>query len=141
MGWYDCHFHRFAIDGVNYGVPHSDDLIKIKNEKKAKLNKVASCEMSTFLYEYDFGDCWLHEILAEKILPSDPDTKYPVCLKGKRACPPEDIGGVPGYTMLQLGLKNPEKPEYKYFLNHISGIFDQEEFDLEETHQKLSEIN
>ena len=140
MGWDSYHLHRFEIDDVNYGVPHPDDPIRIKNEKRAKLNKVVSCEMSKFFYEYDFGDCWLHDILVEKILPSDPGTKYPICLKGKRACPPEDIGGVPGYSMLLLGLENPKKRGYKEFLDHVGGIFDPEEFDLEKINQRLRKI-
>jgi hypothetical protein len=40
--------------------------------------------------KYDFGDSWEHVILVEKILPPEPGVKYPVCLTGRGACPPED---------------------------------------------------
>ena len=140
MGWYDCHLHLFEIDDVNYGVPYPDDFTQIENEKSVKLNKVVPYEKSRFLYEYDFGDSWGHDILVEKILPSDPDTKYPVCLKGKRACPPEDIGGEAGYSMLLLGLENPKNREYKDFVDQVDGVFDPEEFDLEQINLRLRKI-
>lgn len=63
-----------------------------------KLSQVVAGEKFKFLYTYDFGDDWEHEILVEKVLPVVPDTRYPICLTGKRACPLEDCGGPWGYT-------------------------------------------
>ena len=65
----------------------------IQGEKKVKLSQVVAGEKFKLLYTYDFGDDWEHEILVEKVLPVAPDTCYPTCLTGKRACPPEDCGG------------------------------------------------
>ena len=56
-------------------------------------------------YSYDFGDGWVHEIQLEKILPREKDTSYPLCIDGKRACPPEDCGGVWGYPYADQLLK------------------------------------
>jgi dihydropteroate synthase len=47
-------------------------------------------------YTYDFGDNWEHKIQLEKILPREKNINYPICIKGKRACPPEDCGGIWG---------------------------------------------
>jgi hypothetical protein len=57
-----------------------------------------------FIYKYDFGDSWEHEVLVEEVLPPDPDFKHPVCLGGANACPPEDCGGIPGYYDLLAAL-------------------------------------
>ena len=51
-----------------------------------------------FVYEYDFGDSWQHEIVLEKILEPEPNVAYPRCIEGARACPPEDVGGIWGYA-------------------------------------------
>lgn len=63
-------------------------------------------------YWYDFGDRWEHKVVLEKILPADEDKCYPVCINGKRACPPEDSGGTDGYDVLLEILKNKNHPEY-----------------------------
>lgn len=65
-----------------------------KSTHRVKLNSIIQAEGEKFQYEYDFGDGWQHEILIEKILPADPEQKLPMCLTGKRVCPPEGSGGV-----------------------------------------------
>ena len=67
-------------------------------------------------YEYDFGDSWDHTLLVEKILPSQESVRYPVCLKGKRACPPEDEGGVWGYENFLEAIRNPDHDEHEEYL-------------------------
>jgi hypothetical protein len=53
-----------------------------------------------FVYEYDMGDFWHHDIRLERILPLDPRKTYPVCTDGAGDCPPEDCGGPWGYRTL-----------------------------------------
>ena len=88
-------------------------------------------------YEYDFGDGWLHTILLEKTLSAEPDRHYPACLAGRRACPPEDCGGVPGYEMLLETLADPRHPDYADLMEWTGGPIDAEEFDLAAINQKL----
>jgi hypothetical protein len=116
MGWGDYHLHQFIIDGEYYGVPHPDYGLEMKNESRVKLNQVMFAEKDKFVYEYDFGDSWEHIILLEKILPPVSGVDYPVCLKGKRACPPEDCGGIWGYESLLETIQNPAHPEYEEML-------------------------
>ena len=98
MGWFDIHLHQFTIRGEYYGLPDPDfDFdFEVKNEKRVKLNQIVFRVGDKFTYEYDFGDGWEHTILLEKILPPEKGVRYPICIKGKRACPPEDCGGVWG---------------------------------------------
>jgi len=81
-----------------------DELI---NEKKVKIAKYYSLSNKKANYEYDFGDGWEHEVLLENILPAVANTQYPKCIAGKRACPPEDCGGVGGYEDLLEIIANP----------------------------------
>ena len=69
----------------------------LENEQPVKLSNVIPREKFKFSYLYDCGDSWEHKILVEKILEPEAGIDYPVCIKGKRACPPEDCGGTWGY--------------------------------------------
>jgi hypothetical protein len=90
--------------------------------------------------EYDFGDSWLHEILVEKILPREPDARYPRCLTGKRACPPEDCGGIWGYADFLDAIRDPNHPEHEAMLEWIGDDFDPEAFDLQTVNQELGAL-
>lgn len=145
MGWQDAHLHQFIVNDTYYGqLEHlGSDLfpgLETKNEKKAKLEQVAPWEKAKFIYEYDFGDSWEHELLVEKILSPVEGQHYPVCLKGKRACPPEDVGGVWGYADFLEALQDPEHPDHEDLREWIGGSFDPEAFDLEEINQRLQRI-
>lgn len=90
-----------------------------------------------FLYEYDFGDSWEHTLRVEKILPPEPGVHYPQCLAGKRACPPEDVGGVWGYQEFLAALADPDDPQHDEYLEWIGGEFDAETFDPGEVNARL----
>lgn len=145
MGWTDSHLHSFKIGKIYYQEPdpYSDpefSLAEIRNEKKFKLQRVSLREKMKFLYEYDFGDCWEHEILVEKILPMREERRRPVCLKGAKACPPEDIGGLWGYYNFLEIMQNPKHPEHEDMMEWMGGPFDPDEFDLEEVNKRLKKI-
>ena len=140
MGWTDSHLHQFIMGGTYYGEPDPDyrDMgMEMRDEKRVKLNQLVRGEKSRLRYEYDFGDSWEHELLVEKILPPEPGVRYPVCLKGKRACPPEDVGGVWGYPDFLEAIQNPDHSEHEDMLEWIGGEFDPEAFDLDEVNEAL----
>lgn len=141
MGWDDYHLHSWNIYGMEYGVPDEDYNSDLHNEKNVKLSKlVGSSEKIKFYYTYDFGDSWEHEILVEKILASAPDTRYPVCVAGKRACPPEDCGGAWGYAELLTILNDTENPEYEEKMEWLEEEFEPEKFDLKEVNSRLQDL-
>ena len=135
MGWTDSHLHQFNIYGELYGTPDPD--FEVTNEKTIKLDQVVSEAGEKFVYEYDFGDSWEHVILVEKILQLETGVNYPICLGGKRACPPEDCGGIWGYGDLLEAIQDPTHPEHKDMLEWLGGSFDPEEFDVDIVNQKL----
>ena len=137
MGWTDSHLHQYIVNGIYIGVPDPDDWTRVENEKRFKLSQIVPGEKFKFVYEYDFGDDWLHDILVEKIMPPQPEAHYPVCLKGKGACPPEDCGGIYGYYGLLEALQHPDHPEHDQMLEWVGGEFDPEAFDLDGINQAL----
>ena len=89
------------------------------------------------MYEYDVGDSWEHEIAVEKIVLPERGAKYPQCLKGKGACPPEDVGGVWGYAGFLEAIRDIKHVEHKMYLEWIGGEFDPTAFDLATANQAL----
>lgn len=140
MGWLDGHLHQFVVGKTHYGVRDQEDLHEIKNEKKFRLSQVISKPNDKLLYEYDFGDGWEHEILFEKILEPGAGSRYPVCIAGKRACPPEDCGGTVGYAEFLEAIRNPTHERHEEMLDWIGRSFDPEAFDLDKINQMLKRI-
>jgi hypothetical protein len=140
MGWWDSHLHQFIVGDVYYGVPSPDAWYEVKDEHRAKLNQIAPQEKAKFVYEYDFGDDWRHAILVEKILPPDPAKKLPVCIKGKHACPPEDVGGIWGYETFLEAIADPEHEEHDSYLEWVGGAFDPASFDIDAINEQLRQL-
>src|SRR5262249_10352945 len=95
MGWTNSHLDQFVVDQQFYSDP-TFELEETLNEKRITLAGLDLQPKMRLSYEYDMGDYWQHDVLVEKILNPEPDVRYPRCLTGKRACPPEDCGGVYG---------------------------------------------
>ena len=140
MGWTDSHLHQFTIDEEYYTIPDPYVTRPLKDERHFRLNQVAPEEKTEFIYKYDFGDSWEHQILVEKIFDPDPDTSYPVCIKGKRACPPEDVGGVWGYEEIFEAMGDSDNPRHQDMLEWWGESFDPEAFDLEEINLELQQL-
>jgi hypothetical protein len=142
MGWEDYHLHQFIIDQEYYGDPADDEYgdLKIRDEKNYPLNQIVTGEGFKCTYEYDFGDSWMHTLFVEKILPPEEGVYYPVCIAGKRACPPEDVGGTWGYEEFLEAIRDPEHEEHDEYLMWVGGEFDPQAFNLEEVNQLLVQL-
>jgi Plasmid pRiA4b ORF-3-like protein len=140
MGWTDTHLHRFDITDSKTGIleeigyPDKDfDLDRsILPGWKQKIAGWFSENNSTAEYTYDFGDNWEHTVKFEKILPREKDIAYPRCIDGKRACPPEDCGGVGGYEDFLEIIMDPHNQSYDEMLEWVGGDFDPEHFNPDE---------
>jgi hypothetical protein len=141
MGWLDYHLHHFIVGQTYYGEPDPDDMwdIEILDESNYRLNQLAPTEKSKIIYVYDFGDNWEHILLVEKIIPAEKGVVYPRCIKGKGACPPEDVGGVWGYAEFLQVIRDPNHPEYEDMREWAGEDFDPTAFDLDEINDELEE--
>lgn len=135
MGWTNSHLHHFKLGEQLYGDP---DLMKENFEemeyKDSTTTKISDILPKTgkrfrFQYEYDFGDSWYHEVLFESIVRAESKVKYPHCLGGARACPPEDCGGIWGYGDFVEAIQNPSNERHEELLEWVGGKFDPEKFD------------
>ncbi len=139
LGWTDTHLHQFIIQGEQYGASDEDqgESRKTRDERKYTLSELVAGASVPFAYTYDFGDNWEHILEIEKTFPPDKSVRYPVCVAGAHACPPEDVGGIPGYENFLQALADPNHPEHDEYLEWIGGSFDPEAFDLDEVNRLL----
>jgi len=129
MGWTDSHLHQFEKDGRYWGDPESDEYgdLKLVDESKVTVAKLLKVEGDALVYVYDFGDNWRHEIVLQKIVPSEVPTK-PVCVAGGRRCPPEDVGGAHGYKEFLEVIFEPGHEEFEHFREWAGNPVHAEEF-------------
>ena len=136
MGWTDSHLHHFEVINPKthkpelIGIPDEwEDEVPILAGWKTPISNYFSLQNKKSLYRYDYGDDWQHDVLLEEILPKQADLQYPTCLDGKRACPPEDCGGIWGYENVLKIIKNPKHKEYKEMQEWLNRDYDPKVFD------------
>ena len=141
MGWWEAHLHAFKVMNPQKGIEEeigipdesfADPEHRILAGWKQKISKYFSEQNDKALYIYDFGDYWEHELKLEKILASDKQKDYPICVEGRRACPPEDCGGPRGYTDLLEVLSDPEHDAYESVVEWAGEEFDPGHFKVSE---------
>jgi hypothetical protein len=142
MGWTNSHLHMFIHPTGHYGTPDLD--LPVHDEREAAFCDLAAREGDTFGYEYDFGDGWTHEVLLEDLSPAEPTGRYPACMDGSRACPPEDCGGTTGYQELLDALADPRHPDHqdlRRWLGLEQGTdFDPARFDPADANQRINTV-
>lgn len=144
MGWENGHLHEFRVGGERRigltGMDFMDPEDDNEDENEVLLSAVLAEPGQRMVYVYDFGDNWKHDVLLEAVhVPTKP-LRFPVCIAGERACPPEDSGGVWGYGELLEMLKDTENPEYEERLEWLGDDFDPEAFDLAEVNRWLKKL-
>jgi hypothetical protein len=73
-------------ESTYYGEPSPEDDYFHKDDRLVRMAQIAPKKGATFLYEYDFGDSWKHEITVEEISATPKDEPpYPWCLDGQKA--------------------------------------------------------
>ncbi len=126
MGWGNCHLHVFTTEWQEYGSP--DPELGHVSDQKVRLEQVLAGQGDRLRYTYDFGDDWEHDIVVEQTLTPEPGQAYPRCLAGKGACPPEDCGGIWGYTELKEILADSSHNQHEDMLNWL-GLESGDDFD------------
>ena len=137
MGWLDCHLLSFRMKlkhsrkFTEIGIPDED---RFEGDPEGLPGwEIRICDYFldvgfTALYEYDFGDGWEHEVVLEGIVLREKGQKYPKCIDGARACPPEDCGGIPGYYHVLEVISDPSHEEYEEMVTWLGRKYDPDEF-------------
>ena len=137
-GWQGGHLHEFLFGEDSYGrIEPGLDLDEVMDEEQVTLREALGAR-KTFLYVYDYGDNWRHKVKIEKIVTLDAPISSGVCIGGENACPPEDVGGAPGYEDFLAALADPNDPEHEHLKEWIGGSFDPAAFDVDAVNQRLS---
>lgn len=139
MGWETRHLHLFDIAGDIYGEP-DPEWADVQDHRSIRLYHAAWKVRQSFLYNYDMGDGWQHEITVEDISPNKTFYRPPVCLNGARACPPEDCGGIGGYAELLDIISNPRHERHKRMKEWLGGPFDPEAFYVDAVNKALAKL-
>ncbi len=125
--WSDFHLHRFVIRGKEYGVSRMGCTTFTTDARKGLLSQFGFRVNERFLYEYDFGDLWRHQIRFEGIQPIREKKIYPVCVGGACASPPEDCGGPEAYMeKMDHHRWNPPLDELQLIADAVGRVLDSE---------------
>jgi yecA family protein len=123
MGWQDRHMHQYQIGLKFYGPQMADDYDDslMLDETRFTLLDLEKELLQGIVYTYDLGDNWEHVIMLEKVIPESEGATFPILLDGGRECPPEDIGGIPGYQYFLEALADPNHEEHEE-LSNLPGL-------------------
>lgn len=125
MGWENYHLYEFMAGNTRWGLSDPDFDGEALPANKTTLEEVIEdTGKKTITYIYDFGDNWEHKIKIGK--PSDPipGELYPKLVNVTAKCPPEDVGGFPGYEMFLDAIADPKHPEHEHLKDWYGADFD-----------------
>jgi hypothetical protein len=137
MGWSDCHLHLFRSGDVCYAPPGDWDSVG-EDSRRVALVDLAARPGAKLVYEYDFGDGWMHDILVESVTPEP--CKVARCIAGRRRCPPEDCGGPWGYGEFLHAMANSAHERHAELREWRRERFDPAEFDVDDTNDAVGRI-
>ncbi|ODP38899.1 MULTISPECIES: plasmid pRiA4b ORF-3 family protein [Sphingomonas] len=141
MGWENCHLWHFEAGDRRYGLP---DLVWPESgmtaAKSVKLAALVDRDVRELVYTYDMGDDWRHTITVETVGPGEPDIKYPRFVAGERRCPPEDVGGLPGYEMFLEAMADPAHEDHDRLREWYGGAYNPDDIGERFTRRAVAAI-
>lgn len=114
FSWLDYHLFEFRVGARRFEAADSE--ADGADAARMRLCDLDLSAQSTFLYVYDMGDYWEHEISVAAIMDvpasGEPDP-LAYLVGGARAAPPEDVGGPSGYeeAIAAFARRSPEDEE------------------------------
>ena len=138
--WFDYQTHAFAFGDLRFGNPVKQEGLVIEDDRDVTLADLDLDHHAQFNYTYNFDEGWKVEIAVEKVLPLKKGARYPLCVAGERAGPPEDCGGVEAYHDMLASLKEPETDLGREWKEWLGADFNAEACDLEKIEKSLRKL-
>ena len=140
FGWTTTHLYQFEVGDHEIGVPGEDYGAPLRDARRTTLRELVKPAVKRFVYRYDFGDDWVHDIAVEARISVPDITEFPVCTGGARSGPPEDCGGPDGYATLLKILRDRTHPEHAEWRRWVGRDFDPETFDKDDVNEALARM-
>ena len=144
MGWKNYHLYKFEVGDTviaDRRLWDEDEMGPITDVKEESVGKVFTEVGTTAVYEYDFGDSWMHHLELVDRSTHPTQEVSPLVISGENACPPEDCGGIHGYKELLEVLKNPKHPEYRETKAWVGSTFNPIKFSVDACNKELGKLN
>ena len=141
LGWTNSHLYEIRARDVGWGVPDLDFGDGPADARKVRLIDVLEdLGVKTLKYLYDFGDGWEHTIKIERIADAVPGLAYPILIDATGRCPPEDVGGPPGYDEFLEALADPAHERHTEMKDWVGEAFGPSAADIEALSNDVAEL-
>jgi hypothetical protein len=138
--WFDYQAHVFALDDLKFGNPVKRDNLVIEDDRDVTLADLNLAHRDRMTYDYQFGDGWRVDIRVEKTAAAGKGVRYPACIAGERAGPPEDCGGIEAFHDMLACLKDPASELGKEWIGWLGPEYDPAVCDLDKVNQALRKL-
>jgi len=139
--WYDYQTHIFALDDLRFGNPVKRDDLMVEDDRDVTLADLNLAHRDRMIYEYLFGEGWRVDIRVEKSMAAAKGARYPACVAGERAGPPEDCGGLEAYHDMLACLKEPASELGREWLAWLGPEYNPAVCNLEKVNEALRKLS
>lgn len=141
FGWEGYHLHEFAFGENRYAPPGMLGDLGFDEPTPTTGVRLKDAREGTtqFRYAYDFGDDWQHLITVEESASADSPV-VPICIDGANACPPEDVGGPPGFMDFVEAMSDPKHEYHADMMRWHGKRFDPKRFDRRVVNRRLRKL-
>jgi hypothetical protein len=138
--WFDYQTHCFSLDDLRLGNPVKRDELIVEDDRDVALADLDLETRAHFNYAYEFGEGWAVDIKVEKAGVVEKGLRYPVCLAGERAGPPEDCGGLEAFHDMLACLKAPDTDLGREWREWVGSDYDPAVCDVVKINQALRKL-
>jgi len=140
FGWSDYQTHAFAVGEMQYGNPVTRSERSVADDRAVTLRDLSLAVGKRMIYGYHFGEGWLVSLRVERFGAPERGRRYPLCLEGERAGPPEACGGMAGFHALLRGLKDPQSKTAAHWRALLGYDFEPDAFSCETMNAGLRQL-
>ena len=138
--WYDYQTHVFGLGELRFGNPVKREDLVIEDDRDARLVDLGFEPQTHFTYRYDFDEGWQVDIVVEQIGVLKKGVRYPRCIGGERAGPPEDCGGPEAYHDMLVCVQEPNTELGREWLEWLGPDYDPAVCDVDKINQALRKL-